>query len=105
MTEINDGGPAFPTLDNAGQGVVLREWGMTKRDYFAAHAPDQPENWSAPMHLLMKSQRQPHTHGQAEVAEWHHQDFSVRMHNILMHEVSWRWAYADAMIAARGDTP
>lgn len=38
MTKINDGGAAFPTLDNAGQGVVLREWGITKRDWFAGQA-------------------------------------------------------------------
>lgn len=35
---INDGGSAFPVLDNAGSGLCLREHGMTLRDYFAAKA-------------------------------------------------------------------
>jgi hypothetical protein len=38
MTTKDDGGPAFPTLDNNGQGLVLREWGMTLRDWFAGQA-------------------------------------------------------------------
>lgn len=32
------GGMAFPTLDNPGNGLALREAGMTLRDYFAAKA-------------------------------------------------------------------
>lgn len=36
--EINAGGAAFPTLDDAGSGLGLREWGLSKRDYFAAKA-------------------------------------------------------------------
>ena len=37
----DNGGPAFPTLDNNGQGLVLREWGMTLRDWFAGQATEE----------------------------------------------------------------
>ena len=39
--KIEDGGPAFPTFEEAnvkGQVVVSRQTGMTLRDYFAAKA-------------------------------------------------------------------
>lgn len=38
MTTLNDGGLAFPALDDSGTGLCLREPGMTLRDYFAAAA-------------------------------------------------------------------
>lgn len=39
MTAPNDGGPAFPVMDHSeGIGSVLRDPGMTLRDYFAAQA-------------------------------------------------------------------
>lgn len=37
MTEVNDGGAAFPCAASDGQRSHLQE-GMTLRDYFAAHA-------------------------------------------------------------------
>lgn len=36
--QIDDGGPAFPILDDAGSGLRLREGGMSLRDYLAAKA-------------------------------------------------------------------
>lgn len=38
MTNQQNGGPAFPTLE-AHVGFNLGKPGMTLRDYFAAHAP------------------------------------------------------------------
>jgi hypothetical protein len=35
---IDTGGMAYPTLDNAGSGLHLREMGMTLRDHFAGQA-------------------------------------------------------------------
>lgn len=35
---MKDGGTAFPTLDNAGHGLSLREHGMSLRDWFAGQA-------------------------------------------------------------------
>lgn len=37
MSDINNGGPAFPRLLKVGD-VALTEFGMTLRDYFAAKA-------------------------------------------------------------------
>lgn len=37
MSDINTGGPAFPSLLKVGD-VALTEFGMTLRDYFAAKA-------------------------------------------------------------------
>lgn len=49
MSEIKDGGPAFPGYDVYGDGKVALaghpHGGMTLRDYFAAHAPQPPEAW------------------------------------------------------------
>lgn len=35
---FENGGAAFPTLDESDGVLQLREWGMTLRDYFAAKA-------------------------------------------------------------------
>jgi hypothetical protein len=39
MSKINDGGPAFPVLDNPGDGALYcRAGGMSLRDWFAGQA-------------------------------------------------------------------
>lgn len=39
MSDVKGGGPAFPVLDNPGDGALYcRSGGMTLRDYFAAAA-------------------------------------------------------------------
>lgn len=38
MSEINDGGPAFPVLERGGSGLELSCAGLSQRDFFAAHA-------------------------------------------------------------------
>ena len=50
MTARDDGGPAFPApdlgeLDFGQRGAYP---GMTLRDYFAAHAPAEPQHWFKP---------------------------------------------------------
>ena len=35
---VDDGGSAFPVLDNNGHALVMREPGMSLRDYFAGQA-------------------------------------------------------------------
>jgi hypothetical protein len=37
MSKVNDGGPAFPCLED-GEGFAKGWYGMTLRDYFAAKA-------------------------------------------------------------------
>lgn len=48
----NDGGQAFPSpaiKNDAGQFIIKPQTGMTLRDYFAAHAPSQPQPWFKPI--------------------------------------------------------
>ena len=43
MSKINDGGPAFPQIDEC-DSYPPRS-GMSLRDYFAARAPQPPAAW------------------------------------------------------------
>ena len=48
MNEIKDGGSAFPvpeTVVDSDKVHQPNDRGMTLRDYFAAHAPDVPEDF------------------------------------------------------------
>lgn len=48
MSEKNNGGPAFPVVHPPVEGVTaggVEFYGLSIRDYFAAHAPAVPENW------------------------------------------------------------
>jgi hypothetical protein len=105
---IKDGGPAFPFAPPCDQygalptGYPFPDTGMSLRNYFAAHAPEQPEYWSAPKAMLVPVP-QPNGRGPEFQAQWDARD-AANTHNTLMHEVTWRWAYADAMIAAREAT-
>ena len=88
---------------------------MTLREYFAAHAPSQPEFWFVPNIPRVERVELPLPHGSTAVVN--HCDkcreyFKER--DKLDHEydkkqseyemarfVLWRWAYADAMIKAQ----
>lgn len=54
MSTIKDGGPVFPSLYSSqdySTGFTRgyqSEPGMTLRDYFAAHAPSDPQPWFTP---------------------------------------------------------
>jgi hypothetical protein len=65
--------PAMPfqELDSMGNPFGYMSWGLTKREYFAAHAPDMPEGFNS---------RHPELNQMARM-------------------VAWRYAYADAMLA------
>ncbi|HDR9134415.1 hypothetical protein [Burkholderia vietnamiensis] len=76
MNEIKDGGPAFPCHTNPRPGTLNEApQGMTLRDYFAAHAPDVPDDfdWAA-----------------GETDSW-------------QRRARWSFHYADAMLRARGE--
>jgi hypothetical protein len=75
MTQKDTGGPAFPTV--AGQTVYSN--GMTLRDYFAANAPEMPDQW-------WSDTKAEHGGGAGSWAEA---------------MASWRYFYADAMLAER----
>jgi hypothetical protein len=73
MSEINDGGPAFPVeVYDFDKDEFVNERGMTLRDYFAAHAPNCPES------------------------------FKPRKGD-LWNIATWRYMYADIMIKARSE--
>ena len=67
---INNGGPAFP-VDVPGHRI---EFGMTLRDYFAAHAPEPPGDFIRT---------------------------NAELYDSLAWRARWRWTYADAMLRAR----
>lgn len=92
MSKIDDGGPAFQTVANN----VMHSHGMTLRGWLAAHAPPCPENWVMPKELLRQVSR-PQNSGTAYEAQWT-EYYAARNHNNLMWEISWRLAYADAML-------
>ncbi len=51
----DNGGPAFPATSWDREGEFLgANNGMTLRDYFAAHAPAEPQRWFVP---LMETER------------------------------------------------
>jgi hypothetical protein len=97
-----DGGPAFAAMAISPAGDVYHSEGMTLRDWFAGQAPAQPDEWSAPKDLLRLVAR-PNGIGREVSAEWDAY-YDARAHNAMIHEVTWRWAYADAMLKARAAT-
>ena len=79
----DDGGPAFPSS----APESFEPQGMALRDWFASQAPPQPAAW---VHWWdswianSSAEDRPEGWGRPEASE-----------------VAWRWAYADAMLAAR----
>jgi hypothetical protein len=51
MSNDRTGGPAFPCLERGDSGVNLTAAGLTKREYFIAHAPAEPQPWFEPVML------------------------------------------------------
>lgn len=112
MSTQTDGGPAFP----APAGVQhITTCGMTLRDYFAARAPETPASWFKPSLPVRPPDKwvgcdgwQFDTEDDAAtrcglaysndnaplIAKWE-EECAVAKY------VQWRWAYADAMLAAR----
>ena len=77
-----NGGPAFPVgeVTNAnGETVQYPSEGMSLRDYFAAHAPNEPDDW-----IETLAARATYVEEQTSIALW-------------------RFEYADAMLKARGE--
>lgn len=42
---MSDNPQAFPCLDSSSGGLLMRDPGMTLRDYFASYAPEPPTRW------------------------------------------------------------
>lgn len=124
MSKIEDGGPAFPMLGK----IVDGEWesysqftGMTLRDYFTAHAPAEPQPWFVPTMppapdltvWIGESGRKYDGENSATRSEEGLRG-KVRPVNMMAHcawlneqakqrYVQWPAAWADAMLAARGE--
>lgn len=117
---VDDGGPAFPLFAEYehDSGVVVREFqfGMSLRDYFAAHAPRKPQDWYEPVMPPKPEPEYDHEHSYdrhgcysiidgsqtcaaLNAAERRRWDAEWRK----QHRVQWPYAYADAMLKARGE--
>lgn len=92
MSERDDGGPAFPSvMDSYGTGQTeFATRGMTLRDYFAIHAPS-PEPWWLELNRQRDRSRNPHN-----------DSYKPPIRSEMELNTSWRYEYADAMLAARG---
>lgn len=87
MTDTTkDGGPAFP---RPGSNNNERQKGMTLRDWFAGQAPDPSEEWVSSQRHMDRS-RNPYNEAHKPRLR---EDVEIR--------AQYRFAYADAMIAAR----
>lgn len=76
-----DNPPAFPNDHDT--DASHPRLGMTLRDYFAAHAPDMPQ----------------------DDKPWGEWDVHFTPEDRFEKLVAWRYAYADAMLAARSTPP
>lgn len=113
MSEIDNGGPAFPMpsaifktafdaikesvplekQEQAGEALAASAIGMTLRDYFAAHAPEVPEGfeWAYETKIVnLGIGIDGIGRGPREVKE-----------SSASRIIRWRWHYADAMLEAR----
>lgn len=80
MIPIDDGGFVFPQAasewhEDVADYVALSKGGMTLRDYFAVHAREMTEQWYA--------------------------DYRTEGKTWFEADSAWRYAHADAMLAAR----
>lgn len=102
MSGVKDGGPAFPInadTNVTSKGEIYPDWcGMSLRDWFAGQAPEAPGWWMRDEFIAL-DRRVPHPQDgtQAQCDAWDKDADALRMRAL----VSWRWAYADAMLAAR----
>lgn len=105
----NDGGPAFPQNDLSTYNMGPAEknnGGMTLRDWFAGHAPPMPEDWYAvpfigdpPSGTIF-----PYAGPRIAPSELVELDMDARRDALRWQAkaiASWRFVYADAMLAAR----
>lgn len=86
---MSDGGPAFPHLHTACQRINETEYfeGLTKREWFAAHAPKEIPDWFA---FRCPEAENMTARGFPQGAK---QLFDEKRY------FSWRYFYADAMLA------
>lgn len=124
MDKTKVGGPAFPSRfeirkgSNAPDGTMAESdqqhvfFGMTLRDYFAAHAPEKPQKWFTPTMppkpdpIWPCSLTSQHIEGcHCQESEAMPENWQERHDYGLMAEcerlLQWPYAWADAMLARR----
>jgi len=84
--------------------------GMTLRDYFAAHAPHEPDDWFIPLmkttrpeekrFVLNDGETRTEYEGNFGCVNWQELDAWDKEYE-REYMMQWRWAYADAMLKAR----
>jgi hypothetical protein len=100
MTKINDGGAAFPRgpIGEDCDKPYGHQKGMTLRDWFAGQAlPQAVEDYGQPEHMKSTGQRRDRGNPVLPYAT-----AEMSREQIIALQA---YRYADAMIAARGDTP
>ena len=99
--ENKDGGPAFPyAFQHEDDQRFIKEGfasGMTLRDYFAGQAPEVPE-WFPPNEWTTEEAVNRPTR---ESPGWMTMEIVEHVEPHIEHLVRWKFAYADAMLAAR----
>lgn len=91
MSEIKDGGPAFPTGDNP-ESRLMAEPGMTLRDYFAIRAPEPSKDR---IEMLMHFDRNRNPYNDSH---------KPRLRSEVEIRCDLAYEYADAMLKARGQS-
>jgi len=83
--------PAMPTYELNGQNVLQdTSYGLTKREYFAAHAPDAPSMFAD---LVPMNDEENKLTSDADSAGW--AKYFARV------QIEWRWYYADMMMESQ----
>jgi hypothetical protein len=85
VSKINTGGPAFPHMYNG----IHPDNGMNLRDWFAGQAPEPSKDWIDLHHSIDRS-RNPHN-----------DSYKPRIRETIEIIASYKYAYADAMLAER----
>jgi len=109
MAKVNDGGPAFPKLQEFDGNNNPMPDGMSLRDVFAVHAPSEPQAWFTP---TMKEDRPVPVKLNGVIVDSDDPVFDAKCANIKevrefdkeyakQTSIQWPYAWADAQIAER----
>lgn len=92
MSTRDNGGPAFPLLNpkiGYHADIIQQAEGLSVRDWFAAHAPEPSQDY-LDMEYQLDRHRNPHN-----------DPHKPQSRSPLQIKAQYRFAYADAMLAAR----
>lgn len=98
MSALKDGGSAFPITVHMEGHDRYSEGGMSLRDYFAAHAPVEPQAWFTPG---MDTPEPTRPVGYADFAAFNGELSAWFNEQSKRRCTQWPYAWADAMLKAR----